>query len=112
MVSLLVGCASGGFRLSRALLSADALQFRQRVGCETSGEVTGALRAAKATRYVGAPAPPASPNAGACRRSPKLCQKLHELGVDLLRMSPQHAMGATFQLHEPDILDHLRLSSG
>ena len=43
---------------------------------------------------------------------PKLRKKLHELGVDLVRMSPQHAMGATLQLHEPDILDHLRLSSG
>src|ERR1700674_1294893 len=44
--------------------------------------------------------------------TPELRQKLHQLGVDLLRMSPQHAMGAALELHEPGILHHLGLSSG
>ena len=42
---------------------------------------------------------------------PQLCEKLHQLGVDLLRVSPQHAVGAALEFHEGDILDHLRLSS-
>ena len=41
-----------------------------------------------------------------------LCQELHQLGVHLLRMSPQHTVRAILQLHELDVLDQLRLSSG
>src|SRR5205807_8494511 len=49
---------------------------------------------------------------GCTSSTPGLCQKPHQLGVDLLRMGPQHAMGAAIELHEPGILDHLRLPSG
>src|ERR1700744_1343982 len=43
---------------------------------------------------------------------PGLREKFHKFSIDLLRMSPQHAVRAVLEFDERDILDQLCLSSG